>query len=165
MMQQKTDAGTEERWSGFTHDRPAIAADIRRFIETVRQDVPLTADTTVLEVGCGWGITTFHLARLCKVQGVDVSLESLRLNPVRTVSLMEATRLGFADDSFDVVPAHHVLHHIVDIAGTTMDGELRSRPAPFIDGSRNRAATANSPRRKSREATIHTSRTPAPMNR
>ena len=89
--------------------------------------MPLTADTTVLEVGCGWGITTFHLARLCKVQGVDVSLESLRLNPVRTVSLMEATRLGFADDSFDVVLAHNVLHHIVDATGALAEMARVSR--------------------------------------
>ncbi len=109
--------GTNERWAAYTHDRPAIAADIRHFIETVRQDVPLTANTTVLDVGCGWGITTFHLARQCKVQGIDRSPDNLRLNPVRTVSLMDATRLGFADASFDVVLAHHVLHHVVDVAG------------------------------------------------
>ena len=78
------------------------------------EDVPLTADTSALEVGCGWGITSYHLARRCKVQGVDCSLENLRLNPIGTVSLMDATRLGFAGDSFDVVLVHHVLHHIVD---------------------------------------------------
>ncbi|MBN1856197.1 MAG: class I SAM-dependent methyltransferase [Dehalococcoidia bacterium] len=105
---------TEEQWSAFKHDRPSIAADITHFIELIRRDVPLNADTSVLEVGCGWGITSFHLARQCKLQGVDTSTENLRLNPVRTVSLMDATRLGFADASFDVVLAHHVLHHIVD---------------------------------------------------
>ena len=90
-----------------------MAADITHFIELMRQNVPLDADTSVLEVGCGWGITSFHLARQCRLLGVDCSLKNLRLNPVRPVSLMDATRLGFADASFDVVLAHHVLHHIV----------------------------------------------------
>ena len=115
MIERESLHDTREQWSAYRHDYPAIAADAGHFIEMVRQDVPITADTTVLEVGCGWGITTFSLARQCKVQGFDVSLENLRLNPVRTVSLMDATRIGFADASFDVVLAHHVLHHIVDV--------------------------------------------------
>ena len=118
---------TEERWVSYTHDRPSIAADTAHFIEMVRQDVPLTADTTVLDVGCGWGITTFQLARQCKVHGIDRSAGNLRLNPVRTVSLMDATRLGFADASFDVVVAHHVLHHIVDVAGALREMARVSR--------------------------------------
>jgi len=105
----------EEQWSSYRHDRSSITADITHFIELIRQDVPLNADTSVLEVGCGWGITSFHLARQCRLLGVDCSPENLRLNPVRTVCLMDAIRLGFADASFDVVLAHHVLHHIVDI--------------------------------------------------
>ena len=127
MTQQKSNAGREEQWAAYTHDWPPIAADAGHFIELVRQDVPLTADTTVLEVGCGWGITTFQLTRQCKVQGVDRSPENLRLNPVRTVSVMDATRLGFADASFDVVLAHHVLHHIVDVAGALAEMARVSR--------------------------------------
>ena len=116
MIERENTGGTEERWAAYTHERPSISADTAHFIDMVGRDVPLAADTTVLDVGCGWGITTFQLARRCKVHGIDCSPGNLRLNPVRTVSLMDATRLGFADASFDVVVAHHVLHHIVDVA-------------------------------------------------
>jgi len=115
VVERKDTEGAEERWAAYTHGRPSIAADIGHFVDMVGLDVPLTADTTVLDVGCGWGITTFHLARQCKVHGTDRSAENLRLNPVHDVSVMDVTCLGFADASFDVVLAHHVLHHIVQL--------------------------------------------------
>ena len=76
--------------------------------------MPLTPDTRALEVGCGHGIFTYHLAAAVRVHGIDVSIDDLRLNPVRDVSVMNATRLAFVDESFDVVLAHHALHHIPD---------------------------------------------------
>ncbi|MFW6056234.1 MAG: class I SAM-dependent methyltransferase [Chloroflexota bacterium] len=94
--------------------RPSFVADGRHCIDLIRRDVPLTPETSILEVGCGYGLFTYHLAQSCHVHGVDVSIDDLRLNPVRDVSLMDGTRLAFADESFDVVLAHHVLHHIVD---------------------------------------------------
>lgn len=76
--------------------------------------MPLTLQSSVLEVGCGYGLFTYHLAQQCRVHGMDVAIDDLRLNPVRDVSQMDGTRLAFADGSFDVVLAHHVLHHITD---------------------------------------------------
>ena len=109
-----SESPSHDYWTSFPPWRPSLAADARRCIELIRRDVPLTADTTVLEVGCGHGIFTYHLAAQVRVHGIDLSLEDLRLNPVRDVSQMDGTRLGFADDSFDVVIAHHALHHIID---------------------------------------------------
>lgn len=105
---------THDYWLSYPPWRPSLAADALRCLDLIRRDVPLTADTSVLEVGCGHGIFTYHLAALVPVHGIDVSVDDLKLNPVRDVSRMDGRRLAFADGSFDVVVAHHALHHIGD---------------------------------------------------
>lgn len=94
--------------------RPSLAADARHCIDLMRRDVRITRETSVLEIGCGHGICTYHLKNVCRVHGIDISDEDLRLNPVGDVSLMDAQQLAFADGSFDVVVTHHALHHIPD---------------------------------------------------
>lgn len=65
---------------------------------------------TVLDVACGFGATTRHLLRhfeAVKITGVDISdaqMEVCRVNaPVCSFLRMDATHLGFPNDSFDVV--------------------------------------------------------------
>jgi len=99
-------------WSTYSPWRPSLVVDARHCIDLISRDVPLTPDTSVLEIGCGYGIFTCQLAGDCRVHGIDVSIDDLRLNPVPAVSQMDGARLAFADASFDVVLAHHSLHHI-----------------------------------------------------
>ena len=103
-----------DHWTAYPPWHVALAADAKHCIDLIRRDVPLCRDTNVLEIGCGHGIFTYHLAHVCRVNGIDTSIDDLEVNPVRSVLRMDATRLAFADGSFDVVIAHHALHHIPD---------------------------------------------------
>jgi SAM-dependent methyltransferase len=72
----------------------------------------------VLEVGCGTGCDLLQFARHgAQAVGVDITPEHLRLARERVGQLAEvreadATKLPFADGSFDYVYSHGVLHHI-----------------------------------------------------
>jgi 2-polyprenyl-6-hydroxyphenyl methylase/3-demethylubiquinone-9 3-methyltransferase len=71
----------------------------------------LKSDDTVLELGCGYGRVLPELAETARfVVGIDLAVDSLRFGPkllrdVPNVCLaaMDAVRLGFEDETFDVV--------------------------------------------------------------
>jgi phosphatidylethanolamine/phosphatidyl-N-methylethanolamine N-methyltransferase len=73
----------------------------------------------ILEVGVGTGISLPDYKRSSRVYGVDISepmLEKARrrvsrlgLSNVEAIEVMDAERLGFADDAFDVVVAQYVV--------------------------------------------------------
>ena len=94
---------------------PGIAADVKLLINLVKKDVPITKKTRLLEVGCGWGIYTFHLDRVCNVHGIDTSLELLDRNPIDNTQVMDVRELRFDDNTFDVVFAHDMLHRVPEL--------------------------------------------------
>jgi len=94
---------------------PGIAADVKLLIDLVKKDVPITKETRLLEVGCGWGIYTFHLDRVCDVHGIDTSIDMLDRNPIDNTEVMDVRELRFDDDTFDVVFAHDMLHHVPEL--------------------------------------------------
>ena len=73
----------------------------------------------ILEVGVGTGISLSLYSRNCRLCGVDISAPMLRkaeervaefgLTNVEGLWVMDAERLSFADDSFDVVVAQYVI--------------------------------------------------------
>src|SRR6202790_1844583 len=73
----------------------------------------------ILEVGVGTGISLPDYRMTSRLVGVDLSEPMLRtgqrrgtelcLRNVEGLSLMDAERLGFPDDSFDVIVAQHVI--------------------------------------------------------
>ncbi|MEM2001675.1 MAG: class I SAM-dependent methyltransferase [Candidatus Methanomethylicaceae archaeon] len=84
--------------------------------------------TTVLDLGCGAGHHAMKLAQSgARVYAVDLSAGMVRearrrvkitgLEDRVTVMEMSAEELGFADEFFDVVFGHSVLHH-TDLAST-----------------------------------------------
>ncbi|MFW6056235.1 MAG: class I SAM-dependent methyltransferase [Chloroflexota bacterium] len=93
---------------------PGLAADAKLLIKLVKEYIPITRDTRLLEVGCGWGVFTFHLDRECKVLGIDTSPALLQRNPIDKTLLMDVQDLQFEGGTFDVVFAHDTLHHIPD---------------------------------------------------
>jgi ubiquinone/menaquinone biosynthesis C-methylase UbiE len=79
-----------------------------------------------LEIGAGTGYFTLNLAQLGLIErptATDISpgmLETLRASAARLgveveTVVTEAERLPFADESFDLVFGHAVLHHIPDL--------------------------------------------------
>ena len=94
---------------------PGMAADAKLLIKLVKEHIPVSKDTRLLEVGCGWGVFTFHLDRECKVLGIDTSPEMLQRNPIDKTLLMDVQDMQFDGGTFDVVFAHDTLHHVQDL--------------------------------------------------
>ena len=96
-----------------------------------------------LEIGAGTGYFTLNLLRagvIGEAVATDISpgmLETLsesagRLGlDVRTIRC-EADKLPFADESFDLVFGHAVLHHLPDLAGAFAEFERVLRPGGTI---------------------------------
>lgn len=78
----------------------------------------LSPDSRVLELGCGTGNYILALKDTvdCACWGIDRSQEMLAHARARPgdveLALGDATRLGFADNSFDLVFSVDVIHHI-----------------------------------------------------
>lgn len=99
-----------------------------RFIDTVESMTALSLidhapGMKVLDIGCGTGVFSFKLARRgCDVTGVDLSEKMLgeARRKVRETSLevdfktMDATRLAFGNDSFDLVVSMATLEFMND---------------------------------------------------
>ncbi len=101
-------------------DHPVIKEYVVSKINMLEEYLRLTSSTTLLDVGCGNGFFTWYFGKQCKVTGVDFSNKMLQLNRVEKKIRMDAGRLGFKDNSFDVVFCHALLHHVED-----MDGVIR----------------------------------------
>lgn len=82
----------------------------------------------ILEVGVGTGISLPDYARSNRIVGIDISAPMLRkaqervirhkLDNVETLAVMDAARLAFPDNSFDVVVAQYVITAVPDPEGT-----------------------------------------------
>lgn len=94
-------------------DHPVIEAVYGRrahFLRTLVNDV---ANPSVLDVGCGNGAMTHHLAgKFSRVCPVDFSTAMLRELDDHVGICAEASLLPFAPRSFDLVVASHLLHHM-----------------------------------------------------
>lgn len=109
---------------------------LRRLLHSQGCDL---ADTTVLDVGCGTGTTDRHLVGEVKtLHGVDLSEEMLIVarRHVREAHFesYDGKALPFPEDSFDVVIAICVLHHVPPTGRTHFIEELRrvTRTGGFI---------------------------------
>lgn len=92
------------------HDHPVIESYVSDQIALVERYIDLTPSTRVLEVGCGYGYFTARLDKVCDVCGIDIDAGKLHHNPVSKTYVMDAARMDFADNSFDVVYCHQTLH-------------------------------------------------------
>jgi len=94
---------------------PVIEAYVRPKLDYVQRVVPLDKNTSVLDVGCGNGVFTYHLEKLCGfVSALDNSSNMLAQNGCAHAVQGEGTALPFPDGSFDVVFEANLLHHVKD---------------------------------------------------
>ena len=87
------------------------------FADLVRRRVADPASLSVLDVGCGVGVTDRYLiGRFGRVHGVDIFdgvLErAAAANPTAEYRLYDGRRLPYDDGSFDVALAICVVHHV-----------------------------------------------------
>jgi len=109
-------------------------------IPTFREHFGLTAESSVLDVGCGKGFMLHDTAELIPgitVKGIDVSeyaianaIEDMRPH----VRVADARRLPFADSSFDVVISINTVHNLAreDCARALREIERVSRGKSFV---------------------------------
>jgi len=113
-------------YRGPTH--PVVEAYVRPKLNYVAETISLQRDWTVLDVGCGNGIFTHHLAQICpSIVGLDYSSHLLEGNPQRALVRGDAKALPFPDESFDVVFEANILHHIGDRLGVVAEMARVSR--------------------------------------
>jgi len=93
---------------------PVVAEYVLQKIKLISERVKLTDETGLLDVGCGNGFFTFYFDKICRTCGLDYSEKMLAMNPVKSLAMGDAANLPFADDSFDVVFCHALLHHVAD---------------------------------------------------
>lgn len=101
----------------------------------------VSADSQILDVGCGPGSLTNDLGSLCpqgSVIGIDTSkdvIEGAKTSEHRenvTYQILDAFHLPFDDDSFDVVHAHQVLQHVADPVSLLIELARVVRPSGVI---------------------------------
>lgn len=89
----------------------------------------------VLEVGCGTGLLLRRMAGFARsARGVNLSPGMLERARARGLDVTEAsaTRLPFADASFDVVCSFKVLAHVRDIHGALAEMARVTRPGGHV---------------------------------
>lgn len=97
-------------------DDPVVLAYALPKLDRIERALPLK-NRSVLDVGCGPGLFTKHLAaRAARVVGADISPFMLaRARGFETVQA-NAENLPFSDASFDVVFEANLLHHVANPA-------------------------------------------------
>ncbi|WP_346295411.1 class I SAM-dependent methyltransferase [Rhodopseudomonas sp. P1] len=109
-------------------------------IPTFQQHFGLSASSSVLDVGCAKGFMLHDMAELIPgitVKGVDVSDYAIAhaIDDMKPhVSVASATKLPFADKSFDVVISINTVHNLVrdDCATALREIERVARKGAFI---------------------------------
>ncbi|WP_047309217.1 class I SAM-dependent methyltransferase [Rhodopseudomonas palustris] len=109
-------------------------------IPTFQQHFGLSAESSVLDVGCAKGFMLHDMAELIPgitVKGVDVSEYAIAhaIDDMKPhVGVASATKLPFADKSFDVVISINTVHNLVrdDCATALREIERVARKGAFI---------------------------------
>jgi SAM-dependent methyltransferase len=117
-MDRWVNANQQAHWEKRTFYRdprdPAAAAFSVPKIEWFCEQLAIDDDTTVLDVGAGTGMFTYWWSRrLPAVTGLELSENMIERSAVpQLLQVGDAYDLPFPDDSFDVVFAASLLHHL-----------------------------------------------------
>jgi ubiquinone/menaquinone biosynthesis C-methylase UbiE len=98
------------------HSRQVAAQAVRRL-----QHVPLHAGWSYLDVGCGNGMATLHVADTLGLRATGVDVDAAQIELARRAACHRtdvsfvtgsATRLPFATGRFDIVATNKAMHHV-----------------------------------------------------
>ncbi len=107
-------------------------------INLLRSCIDINKETKLLDVGCGNGFFTYYFDKICDTCGVDYSEMLIKANPVDKKIVMDANNLKFGDNSFDIVFANALLHHIDNIDKVLQEMRRVSKKYVIIlDANRN----------------------------
>lgn len=111
-VQQKKFWEDKKRIKRRHPNHPVVRAFILPKINFIRKNINLSKNNTLLDVGCGNGFFTYHLAKLCNVTGLDFSKQMLKINPHYKLVHGNAESLPFDNNSFDIAFCSDLLHHL-----------------------------------------------------
>jgi len=110
-------ASFEKRFvNAATHSRHVAEAAVRRLAR-----VPVQAGWSYLDVGCGNGLATLHVAGTLGVRGVGVDVDPEQIELARRAAgnridvsfvIGNVTELPFPTASFDIVATNKTMHHV-----------------------------------------------------
>jgi ubiquinone/menaquinone biosynthesis C-methylase UbiE len=80
-------------------------------LKIIAKILKVTKETSLLDVGCGTGISTYYFD--CDCTGLDPCKELIEQNPSKLI-LGRAEELPFENDSFDVVISVTAIHNFED---------------------------------------------------
>lgn len=93
---------------------PVVKATFEPLADIVASLVHTPCNSSVLDVGCGNGYLQAALEQQFEtVTGLDYSAQMLEVNPCENKIQGSSTKLPFDDNSFDLVVAAHLLHHLL----------------------------------------------------
>jgi SAM-dependent methyltransferase len=106
----------------------------------------LVGDERILDIGCGPGT---HYAALMEMWpdvryiGIDASRGMLDAHPApaSTLFLGDIQHLPFAEDSFDIVMANHMLYHVADLSQALASARHVLHPAGMLMATTNSTRT------------------------
>jgi len=84
-------------------------------INAIKKVVPINRKTKLLDVGAGNGFFSYYFDKICDTTAIDYSEQMIKLNPIKKKRVMDANKLEYKDNIFDIVFCHALLHHIEDI--------------------------------------------------
>ena len=94
-------------------DHPVVLATFDPLAKAIIKAAKNYPCSSILDVGCGNGYLQFTLEKYFKnVIGIDYSSSMLSNNPCKRKLVGLCTQLPFPNDSFDLVTASHLLHHL-----------------------------------------------------
>ncbi|KUG06090.1 class I SAM-dependent methyltransferase [Solirubrum puertoriconensis] len=105
----------------------------RDFVFALVQELGLAPTAPLLEIGCSGGPLLLRLREsgFSNITGIDISPRAIELAHRRGLPnsfAMDATKLDFADESFDIIIASDVLEHIEDEAQALREWHRVLRP-------------------------------------
>lgn len=138
----ETDANLRIRQE--THDKYTVPQV--NYVEWVLHCVDWRGDEVVLDMGCGPGAYYAKLQEKApdmSYYGVDRSPGILARHPApeRVLSLGDANHIPFADNTFDVVMANHMLYHMEDIDHTISELRRVMKPDGLLMAATNSTLT------------------------
>ena len=109
----------DEYWNKTVYNldpgHPLVIQRTKPVIDKVAEIISIHKNTKVLDIGCGAGDFTQHLAMLSdQVTGLDHSAYIFKKNKHHRLVIGDAMALKYPDNSFDIVFCANTLHHIPD---------------------------------------------------
>lgn len=109
-----------------------------RFYSLLLQQVKLTPDTTVLDVGCGTGTMLRRMADICRINGYGIDMsedmieEAKRKCPEMNIQYSRCENTPFDDSTFDILTTCMAYHHFSDQKGFAREAMRILKPGGYL---------------------------------